>query len=110
MQISNQFVRRGVADDGSHRNFDFPVVATPAVAVAAHSVLAARRFVLLLIAQIEQGRHLRIRHSDHIATVPAIATIGPAARHVLLAAKADAAAPAVAGDNANLNLIDKFHD
>jgi hypothetical protein len=38
-----------------------------------------------------------------------IAAIRPAARHKLFAAKANTPAPAVAGDHANLYLIDKFH-
>src|SRR5581483_2919445 len=82
------------------------VVAAPAVAVLAHAVLAAAGFVLLLVAQIEQSRELRVGDRHHVAAVAAVAA---AARHELLAAKAHAAAPAVAGDNANLDLVDKLH-
>src|SRR5919106_1341024 len=99
----------GVANDRSYRNLDFSVVAAPAVTIFSHAMLAAARFVLLLIAQIEQCRELRIGHRNHIAPMAAIAAIRPAAWHKLLAAKANTPTPAIAGDHADLYFIDEFH-
>ena len=109
LQIGDQFVSRGVADNRSHGNFDFPVIAPMAVAVTPHTVLTARRFVLLLIAQIKECCELRIGESDNVAAVPTVAAVWPTARHIFRAAKAHTAASAVAGKNAYLDLIDKFH-
>jgi hypothetical protein len=67
------------------------------------------RFVLLLIAQIEQGRELWIGNGHHIAPLAAIATIRPAAGHKFLAAKANTPPPAIAGNHADLYFVDKFH-
>jgi hypothetical protein len=72
-------------------------------------MLAAARSVLLLIAQIEQRRELRIRDGHDIAPMAAIAAIRPAAWHKLLAAKAYTPTPAIAGDYADLYFIDEFH-
>src|SRR3990170_6226978 len=109
LQIADQLTGGGVAHNRAHRHLDFAVIAAPPIAVAPHAMLAAPRLVLLLIAQIEQCRQLRIGHGDDVASMSAVAAIGSAPRHELLPAKADAAAPAVTGEDVNFYFIDELH-
>ena len=109
LQIADQLTRCCVTDDGSDRDFDDAVVAAVPVTVAAHAMLPAAGFVELLVTQIEQCRELRIGNGDDVTAVSAVAAARAAARNEFLAAKTDAAAPAVPGDDANFDFVNEFH-
>ena len=109
LEIADEFTRRRRAHNRADWNVNHPVIAAPSMAVAAHAMLAAPGFVLLLIAEIEERRKLRIGFHDHVTAMPAVAAARPAPRHELFPSKGHAAAPAVAGNNANLGFVNKFH-
>jgi hypothetical protein len=77
--------------------------------VFTHAMLAAAGFVLFLIAQVEECRKLGISQGDDIPTRATVTSVGTAARHELLPAKANAAPAAVAGDNPNFDFVNEFH-
>src|SRR5438445_4355259 len=108
-QIADQLSRPGVADHRADWYLDYTIFAAPPVAILAHSVLAAVGFVLLLVAQVEQCRKLRIRNCDHVPAVAAVSTIRTTARNVFLPPKADAAASPVTRDDADFYFIDELH-
>jgi hypothetical protein len=109
LQITHQLTRCGVTDNGSDWDIDDAVVTAVPVTVAAHAMLPAAGFVELLVTQIEQCRELRIGNRDDITAVAAVAAARAAARNEFLTAKTDAAAPAVPGDDANLDFVNEFH-
>jgi hypothetical protein len=110
IQIADRLAGPGVANDRSHRNFNDEVLIATPMTFAAHSVLAATGLALFVIAEIQQGRELCIRHRDDIATGSAIATVGSAAANELLAMKADATASTIAANDPYLCLVYEFHD
>jgi hypothetical protein len=72
-------------------------------------MLATTRFVLFLIAQVEECRKLRIGNGHDIAARPAVAAVGTAPRHKLLPAEAHTTPAAIAGDNANFDFVNELH-
>ena len=99
-----------VSNHGPWRHPDDPVVAASSVLVLAAPVLAAVAAVEPLVAQIQQGGQVRVRHHPDVAAVAAVAAVRTAPGYELLAAKAHAAAAAVAGLHRDLNLVDELHD
>ena len=73
------------------------------------SMLAATRLVLLLVAQIQECRELRVSQRNDVSTPSAIATVGAAARNKLFTPETDATAPAVTGDDTDFYFIDELH-
>jgi hypothetical protein len=109
LEITEEFAGRRRADNRADWDANYAVIAAPAMAVAAHTMLATPSFVLLLIAQIEQRRKLCVGFHDHVTATPAVPAARPAPRHELFPPKGDAATPAVAGNDANFGFVNKFH-
>ena len=62
---------------------------------------------------MDQGREAidaRLGDDDHAAAVAAVAAVRPAARHVLLAPKADATVAPLAGFDLDRNAVDEHED
>ena len=59
------------------------------------------------VAVVEQRREIAVGDEHDVAAAPAVAAVGPAARHELLAAEADAAVAAVAGSDVDRRLVDE---
>src|SRR5262249_56877334 len=64
----------------------------------------------LRVGEIEERRETRVDPQHHVAAVTTVATVGAAARHVLLAAEAGAAVAAVACLDPHAHLVDELHD
>jgi hypothetical protein len=109
-KITHELARGRIPYNRADRNMNHAVIAAPPVAITTHAMLPASRFVLFLVAQIEQGCKLGIGFHNHIAAAPAVAATGSSSRHELLAPKCDAAATAVSRNDANLGFIDELHD
>jgi hypothetical protein len=73
-------------------------------------MLATPGLVLLLIAQIEERGKLRVGFHDHVTATPAVAPAWPAPRHELFPPKGDTATPAIAGNDADLDFVNEFHN
>ena len=99
----------GISNDGADGDFNDPVFARFSVLIFAQSMLAAARLVLLLVAQIQKRRKLRIGQGDHVSTLSTIAAIGTATRDKFFAPEADTTAPAVTGDHADFYFVDELH-
>ena len=97
----------GVDDDRAGRHLDDQILGVAAVAIA--SRCRARRVGAPLFAMRERGEPIDARLGDHddAAAVAAVAAVGPAARHVLLAAEAHAAVAAAAGFDFDGDAIDE---
>src|SRR5207245_9347926 len=80
-----------------------------AVAVVSFAVAAVLRDVVLLVLEVEQGGQALGCFQHDVAAVPAVAAVGPAARDVLLPAKAPDAVAPVPRLHVNLDLINKIH-
>ena len=86
---------------------DLEVVGRLAGAVGALAVLAAAGLELGVEAEVDEGVLGGSRDDVDRAAVAAVAAVGTAARDELLAAEAQAAAPAVAGGDVDVDLIDE---
>ncbi len=88
---------------GRHRHDH--VVAARAVALLALSVAAAPRPLMRREAQRGEIAPRLVADEHHVAAAPAVAAVGPAARHVRLAAKRDHAVAAGAGLDVDLGPV-----
>ena len=61
------------------------------------------------MAEIDQGVEVLVGHQPDAAAVAAVAAVRAAERDELLAAEADAAVAAVAGDDLDFGFVDEFH-
>ncbi len=102
-QLAGFLVVKGCA----HRHLQHDRVAVEPGAVGSHAVLAALRFVLGVIAEMDQRVVPLRRLHHHVAAAAAVAARRAAARHKLLAPEGHAAIAAVAGFYADFCFIDK---
>ena len=109
-QVFQHVAVLGVDDDRAGRHADDEVLGTAAVAVRAAAVLAALGPPVLAMRERRQAVDARLGHHDDAAAVAAVAAVRPAARHVLLAAKAHAAVAAPAGFDFDGDAIDEHGD
>ena len=97
----------GVDDDRAGRHANDQILGAAAVAIGAAAVLAALRSPVFAMRQGGEAVDARLGHHDDAAAVAAVAAVGPAARHVLLAAEAHAAVAAAAGFDFDGDAIDE---
>ena len=81
----------------AYRHLDGQVGAGGAVLSLLVSAAARSSLVVTTTTQRPQGIEARVRYQVHAAAAPAVAAVGTAARHVLLAPKMRGAVPATAG-------------
>src|ERR1700691_595022 len=106
-EIVQALAGRFVVDHRAHRHLQVDRMAFGARAIAAFSMPAALRLVLGIETGLdESGVVFRGNHAD-VAAAPAIAAARAAARNVLLAAKGQAAVPAIPGLHQDASFIDK---
>ena len=110
VEIGEQGLAVFLIDLGADRHLQDQVLAVGAVAVLAHAIAAALRLVVLQIAVIDQGIEPVHRARDHVATVPAVAAIGPAELDEFFAPERDAAVSAGAGLDVDLGFVEEFHE
>src|SRR5262249_42875673 len=96
-----------LAGDGPDGDPEHQVLGIGAVLVGAAAVLAPTRRVLPAIAKVEQGGETLVGLEKDGGAAPAVAAVRSAARHVLLAAEAHAAAAAVTGLDEDVDLVDE---
>ena len=106
-QILQHVAVVGVHDDRAGRNADDQIFGAAAVAVGAAAVLAALGAPLLAMGERDEAIDARLGDHDDAAAVAAVAAVGTAARHVLLAAEAHAAVAAAAGFDFDGDAIDE---
>ena len=68
---------------------------------------AGLRAVLAAHALLEQRGEIAVRDQHDVAAAPAVAAVGAAARHELLAVQVDAAVAAVSGEDGDRHLVDE---
>ena len=100
----------GVDHQRAGRHVDHQILAVAAVAIRAAAALAAFGLPVFLLRERRQAVDALGRDDDHAAAVAAVAAVGPAARNVLLAAKADAAVAAAAGLDLQSDAIDEHEN
>src|SRR5581483_4010242 len=81
-----------------------PVGAVPPSTLA---VDAVRRPPERMVLEAEERRHVAVGDQPHVATVAAVAPVGPTARRVRLPPKRHRARPAIAGAHMQLRLVDE---
>ena len=96
-----------VAHDRAERDGKHEVLADGAVHAAALAVRAALRLEVPLELEVDERGDGRVGHQHDVAAVPAVATVGTALGHVLLAAERLAARAAVAGRHVDLGFVDE---
>src|SRR5262245_20981711 len=106
-QVAQRLARVAVGDDGPQRDLQDEVGAAGAVTVRALAVSAALGVVVPPIVKIEEGRQLGSGLEPDTAAVTAVAAVGAAVRHELLAAEADAAGASVAPLDEDIDLVDE---
>ena len=85
------------------------IVGAPTVLVGATAALAVLRPVDPREAVVDQRVDVAIGDGVDAAAAAAVAPVGPAVRHVLLAPEARRPLAAVAGDDFDLRFVDEFH-
>jgi len=91
------------------RNQDLPLVPTPPLPVGPFPMLPVPTPKVLAPLQSPEIALGRIANEHDVASVPTIASVGTAARHVSLAAKADAAIATGTAFNPDLRLVVHSH-
>src|SRR5690606_5448169 len=96
-QVADHLVGIDAVHRGAGRHGDQHVLATLAVHLPAHAVLAALGSELLLVAEVDQGVEVLVGDQVHAAAIATVATVRPTQRNELLAPETHAAVAAVAG-------------
>jgi len=94
-------------DERADRDGELEILAAGARAVRAHAVLPGLGVGLRMVPVIDEGVDVRARDEVYRAAVTAVAAAGAAARHELLAAERETAAPAVARFDVNVDFVDE---
>ena len=108
-EVSEQFASLLIEYRGADRNRKRQIVTAGAGAVSPPATFSAGRPIVFLEPVVNHGIERRVRDQPHAAAVAAVATVGPATRYILFAAKAQATVTALAGGNADCRFIYKFH-
>ncbi len=98
-----------LVDDGADRHRELDVGALPPGAVRAFAVCAAFGGEFLLEAEIEKGIEVGVRRDVDRTAGAAIAAIGAAARHELLAPEAHGAPAAMPGGDVDIDFVDEHY-
>ena len=110
VDVEEERVRLGVEPLRPDGHVDDEVRAALAVLVLAAPVLASLGDEPARERHVEQRGLARVAGEDDVASLAAVAAGGAAVRDVLLAAKRDAPAPAVAGHDLHLARVDELHE
>ena len=94
---------------GADGNLQHPILAGPAGAVLAHAVRAAPGLEVLLVSEVDQRVQIGHAFGNDVAAPAAVAAVGTAELHILLAAKADAAGAAVTAPYVDFRFVEEFH-
>ncbi len=108
-EIVKQLAGVGVVDHGANGSRDFFGFAIVPGAIAAFAVASALGFVLGIKAEVEKSVVMLGGDHDDVASAPAVASAGAAARDILFAPKRQAAVAAVAGLHIDFNFVDEHH-
>ena len=108
-EIGDEFAGVGVGDHRAHGHAQDDVVGAAAVLVGAVAVLAVLRAMNARVAVLDQRVDVAIGHGEDAAAATAVAAVGAAARHVLLAAERCRTVAAVAGDDVDVDFVDESH-
>src|SRR6185295_19077430 len=92
---------------GARRNEEHEVFTVLSKAVLSTTVPAWPCFILSLVAKVQKRGEIWVYLENDIAAATAIATIGPAIRHVLFSAEGRDAIAAIARVRFDFNLVDK---
>src|SRR5688572_6475325 len=108
-EVADDFIGIDVYHHGADWHGDRVVLATLAVTLLAHAVLAALGLELLLVAEVDEGIEVLVGLDPDIATIAAITAVRAAERDELLATEANAAVAAVACGDRDFCFVDEFH-
>src|SRR6185312_5277044 len=109
-QVADHFLGIDVDHGRTDRYPDDLVFAALAGHLAAHAVLATLGAEAALMTKVDQRVEAFVGYQPHVATIAAMATVGPAERNEFLAPETDAAVAAVAGVYGDFSFVDEFHD
>ena len=96
-----------VQDNGAGRDLHHEVFAASTVTVVAGAVSAALGFDVRAEVEVQQGVDLRADLQDDVATVAAVAAIGPTERFEFFAVDGGTAVAAVTGDQVEHDAVDE---
>src|SRR3989442_4174712 len=108
-EIGHQRAARPVADHGAHRHAQLDVAASSAIAVGAGAPAAVLRTVDARETVVDQRVDVAVGARPYAAAAAAVAAVGAAARHVLLAPERSGAVAALAGVHLDLRFVDELH-
>ena len=108
-EIGDELAGVGVGDHRADGHAQHDVFGAAAVLVGAVTVLAVLRAMDARIAVFDQRVDVAIGDRDDAAAAPAVAAVGSAARHVLLAPERGRSVAAVAGDDVDVDFVDESH-
>ena len=93
----------------ARRHGDHGIRAARAGSVLAHAARAVLGVEVLLVAVVDQRVEVGDALDPDVAALAAVAAVGAAVLDELLAAERDGAAPAIAGADVDLGLVEEFH-
>jgi len=97
-------------DLGAHGHAQHFVIAIRAGAVPSRAGTPVFRFLMLLIAIVDQRVEVRGGLDDHVAALAAVAAVRPSEFDEFLPPEADASRAAVAAADDDFGLVEEFHD
>jgi hypothetical protein len=98
-----------IIDDGAHRNSDGEIFSGTAGTIASPAGSPVFSLIMVLVAEVEQGRQSMRGSHDDVATVPSIPAVRASAWNKHLPSEAADAVSATTGSYRNVYFIDK-HD
>jgi hypothetical protein len=108
-RVGDQRLAVGLEDLGADRHAQHDVRGAGAGALPARPRLAVASEEVLLVAVVDQGVEPVHRLGPDIAALAAVAAVGPAELHVLLATEADAAGAAGPGAQLDPRMVEELH-
>ena len=109
LEVAQDVAAIAVADDGARRHGNEELVSLAAVAVGRLALAAAFGPPVLAIDDVGEAVGAGDRTDNDVAAVAAIAAVGAALGHILLAPEATAARAAVAALDVNRHPIHEYH-
>src|SRR5207247_1745889 len=94
-QVRHLLAGFGAGDDRPDRHRHLDILAVLTAALVPGAVAAAAGAKITVVPEIDERGQARVGEQNDAASAPAVATIGPAARHMLLTPEADG--PGTAG-------------
>ena len=106
-EVGQHFIGLIIEDDGADRKGHHHILSGSSGAIGGATLATDFCFIVFLVPEVEERGHARRRFKHDVASVAAIATVRPTARHEFFTPKTAGAVAAAAGCDMDTDFIDK---